>query len=111
MKGRTWLPTEAEAEQELRSFFVVVPDDFEVLRSRVVGEAIARRLGIKWSWKLAVIVRSALRRMGAVEVNFDNVRLWKRLRPKHFDRADAVRLSNAIRKRKRPVPEPTGDAA
>lgn len=101
--GRTWLPTEREADEVLRQFFVVVIDDFEVLRSRVVGEAVARALGIRWSPALSSILRPALEKMGARPAWHHHVLLWKGLRPRHFDRADAVALSNTIRGRKRPV--------
>lgn len=110
-KGRTWLPSPAEAEQAVRSFFRVVVDEFEVVRTRVVGEAVARHMGIKWSPRLAGILRPVLQRMGAVEANLYNVMVWKGLRPRHFDRKDALALSNTLRKRKRPVEAPQEEAA
>lgn len=87
----------------MKQYFAVVPDDFEVVRSRVVGEVVARALGIRWSPALASVIKPALAQLGARHVWHHHVPLWKGLRPRHFDRADAVKLSNAIRGRKRPV--------
>lgn len=110
MKGKRWLPSTAQAEEAVRAFFVVVPDEFFVVRCRVVGEAVARKLGIKWSTKLARTVRPVLQGMGAVEAHLENVAMWKGLIPRHFDLAEATANSNELRKRKRPVPQPVGDA-
>jgi hypothetical protein len=108
--SRTWLPTRAQAEQAARQFFAVVPDEFEVVRARVVGETVARSLGIKWSPALSRLLRPIMESMGARAVVYEHVVLWKGLRPRHFDRAEALALSNALRRRKRPVVA-VGDAA
>lgn len=104
---RVWLPTGEQVAGTLRRFFVCVPDPFECLRSQVVGKAVAHALGCNWSPALATMVKAELVAMGCRLCVFESRRLVAGIRPVHFDRADAVRVSMQLRGRKTP-PKDTG---
>lgn len=86
----------------MRNFFTCTDDDFLVVRTKVVGLAVAASLGAVWSPALGTMVRGALERMGAEIVLFNHVHLAKRVQPRHFDRAEALALSVQLRGRKNP---------
>lgn len=103
MAGRLWFPSDEETEEAVRAFFVVVPNDFLVVRCRVVGEVVARHFGLQFSWKLSRAIERAMAKMGAKRANLFNRQLWKRVQPRHFDVKEALELSNRLRGRKYPV--------
>lgn len=94
------MPTPEAVRACVRKFFVIVPDDFIVLPSRTVGNAVAVALGTHWHPALAIMVREALESMGARPISFSHKRLFTRVQARHFDRADAVKLSMRLRGRK-----------
>src|SRR5574342_408398 len=94
---RKWMPTPEQVDAAVRKHFVCVPDDFECIAVRTVGDAVALTLGTRWSPNLAVMVRASLEAMGARLIVFAHKHLVKRLRARHFDRRDAVKLAMKLR--------------
>lgn len=100
-----WKPDPAAVEAATRRFFARVPDEFEVVRVKTVGKAVALALGAEWSPAIGQMVRAALARMGGRLILHAHRHLVAGIRPRHFDRADAVKLSMELRGRKTPPRE------
>jgi hypothetical protein len=97
-----WKPSQEQVAEIVAKYFAFVPDDFECIRTKTVGQAVAAAIGVIWSPTLAMQVRRALIAMGGRLVEFNGKHLVKRIRPQHFDRAEAVALSMRLRERKTP---------
>lgn len=99
--GTRYRPSQAQVDAALDRYFVRTGDELDVQRSQVVGKAVALALGVAWSPVLGQMVRGALGRMGGRLFKFSNCRLVSGIRPRHFDRADAIRVAVELRKLKR----------
>jgi hypothetical protein len=95
-----WKPSPEAVIACVRRFFTIVPDDFIVIASRTVGNAVALALGVTWNPTLAVQVRNELIVMGGRPIVFSHRHLFARVQARHFDRADAIKLSMQLRGRK-----------
>lgn len=87
----------AHVEAIVREYFVT-DEPFYVVRSRVVGEVVARALGVSWSPALAKRTRHVVTAMGARPICFCHRMLIKGLRPAHLTREEAREMSKRLRK-------------
>jgi hypothetical protein len=88
-------------DEVLARLFVKTGQPLDVLRTRVVGQAVAMALGMRWSWSMGQVVRAGLERMGGRLFRFHNRRLVAGVRPRHFDEQEAQALGMELRERKR----------
>lgn len=82
-------------------FFKVVDDPFFVVRSRTVGEVVARAIGLLWSPAIGVVVKRSLTDAGCSIVLHNGVFLVKRMVPTNLTEDEAWELSADLRGRKR----------
>lgn len=82
-------------------FFKVVDDPFYVVRSRTVGEIVARAIGVMWSPAVGQVVKRVLSDMGCSLVLHNGVYLVKRMVPTNLTEDEAWELSADLRGRKR----------
>lgn len=96
-----WVPGPEEIRRVLTSYFKVTNDQFFVVRSRTIGEVVARAAGIKWSPPVSRAARAVLVSMGVTPISFEHLNLYKGIMPANLTEDEAYELSAGLRKIKK----------
>lgn len=81
----------------LARFFRFHSDPFYVVRCRIVGEVVARALGVDWSPRVTTIVAAVLEAQGVRRVSHNHRYLYKNLIPCNLTEEEAWKQSAALR--------------